>query len=308
MTKFNLRPYRAGDEPRRASVPVSVVVLTRDEEVNIGRCLASVAWADQVVVVDSGSTDDTVAIARSLGAQVVEQPWLGFSGQREFALRLPELRHDWVYFTDADQWVSPQLAAEIACCVRAPACAAFTHRFRLVFQGTWIRHCGWYGNSWNVQLMDRRYAKYDGSPLGERVQVDGTIQRLSNDIIDDDLKGLAAWLHKHIRYAELEADRRGRRPSLLTRVRGMRDSSDFRPLFRKVLKDVLFPAVPVKPLALFCYMYFARLGFLDGVAGLRFCLFLSWYEITVAALRSEKRAVELALARSGNSLHLDFQE
>ena len=66
------------------------------------------------MVVDSGSTDKTVPIARSLGAKVVEQPWLGFSGQREFALRLPELRHDWVYFVDADEWVSPQLAAEIA--------------------------------------------------------------------------------------------------------------------------------------------------------------------------------------------------
>lgn len=308
MTKLNLRPYRAGDAPALASVPVSVVVLTRDEEVNIGHCLASVAWADQVIVVDSGSIDDTIRIARSLGAQVVEQPWLGFSGQREFALRLPELRHDWVYFTDADQWVCPQLAAEIANSVRAPAYAAFAHRFRLVFQGTWIRHCGWYSNSWNVQLMDRRHAKYDGSLLGERVQVDGTIQRLSNDIIDDDLKGLASWLHKHIRYAELEADRRDQRPSFLTRVRAVRDSSVFRPLVRKILKDVIYPSVPIKPLALFCYMYFVRFGFLDGVAGLRFCLFLSWYEITVAALQSEKRAAELALARSGNSLHLDFQE
>ena len=89
MTRLGLRPYGEGDDPPPRSVAVSVVVLTRDEEVNIARCLASVAWADQVVVVDSGSADDTVPIARSLGADVVEQPWLGFSGQREFALRLP---------------------------------------------------------------------------------------------------------------------------------------------------------------------------------------------------------------------------
>ena len=86
MTKLGLRPYAAGDDPAMESVPVSVVVLTRDEEPNIRRCLASVAWADQVVVVDSGSTDGTVPIARSLGAEVVEQSWLGFSDQREFAL------------------------------------------------------------------------------------------------------------------------------------------------------------------------------------------------------------------------------
>ena len=110
MTRLGLRPYRTGDDPPPRSVPVTVVVLTRDEEVNIARCLASVAWADQVVVIDSGSADETVPLARSLGADVVEQPWLGFSGQREFALRLPEVRNDWVYFVDADEWVSPQLA------------------------------------------------------------------------------------------------------------------------------------------------------------------------------------------------------
>ena len=125
MTKLGLRPYAAGDGPVPGSVPVSVVVLTRDEEPNIGRCLTSLAWADQVLVVDSGSADRTVPIARSRGAEVVEQPWLGYSGQREFALRMPQLRHDWVYFVDADEWVSPQLAEEIGAALRAPSCAAF---------------------------------------------------------------------------------------------------------------------------------------------------------------------------------------
>ena len=110
MTALGLRPYQGRRRSHPGKCPVSVIVLSRNEEPNIRRCLDSVAWADQVVVVDSGSTDDTVPIARSLGAEVVEQPWLGFSDQREFALRLPLLRHDWVYFVDADEWVSPQLA------------------------------------------------------------------------------------------------------------------------------------------------------------------------------------------------------
>lgn len=287
MTKLGLRPYRHGDDPSPGSVAVSVVILARDEEPNIRRCLASVAWADHVVVVDSGSTDDTVPIARSLGAEVVEQPWLGFSGQREFALRLPELRHDWVYFVDADQWVSPQLAAEIADRLRAPACAAFAHRFRLVFQDTWIRHCGWYSSSWNVQLMDRRHAKYDGSLLGERVHVDGPTQRLSNDIVDDDAKGLAAWLQKHVRYAQLEALRRDRPLPWRDRLAALRSRNEARPLVRALLKDVIFPSVPAKPAALFCYMYFVQRGFLDRRAGLRFCLFHAWHEVTVAALQAE---------------------
>src|ERR1022692_1088631 len=272
MTRLGLRPYRAGDHPAPGSVPVSVIVLTLDEEPNIGRCLASVAWADQVVVLDSCSTDNTVPIARSLGAEVVQQPWLGFSAQREFALRLP-LRHDWVYFVDADEWISPQLADEIGGRLRRPSCVAFSQRFRLVFQGTWIRHCGWYGGSWIVRLVDRRYAKFDDSPVGERVHVDGSVWRLRHDLVDEDGKGLAAWLNKHVRYAELEARRRGQPASLPQRLRNVRSRESTRPMIRAVLKEVVFPLVPAKPAALFSYMYVARLGLLDGAAGLRFCLY-----------------------------------
>jgi glycosyltransferase involved in cell wall biosynthesis len=289
MTKLGLRPYRMGDDPAQGSVPVTVVVLTRDEEPNIRHCLTSVAWANQVVVIDSGSTDNTVQIARSLGAEVVEQPWLGFSAQREFALRLPEVRHDWVYFVDADEWVSPQLAHEIAERLASPSCSAFAHRRRLVFQETWIRHCGWYNNSWLVRLADRRFAKFDGNILGETVCVDGTVERLVHDLVDEDRKGLAAWLRKHVRYAELEVQRRDKPSSLSHRLRSLRTRNDSRPLSRAVLKSVIFPAVPAKPFALFAYMYVARLGMLDGQAGLRFCFFHAWYETTVGSLQLDSR-------------------
>jgi glycosyltransferase involved in cell wall biosynthesis len=289
MTRLGLRPYRPGDAPEAGSVPVTVVVLTRDEEANIARCLESVAWAGQAVVIDSGSSDGTVHLARSRGADVVQQPWLGFSQQREFALRLPGVRHDWIYFVDADEWTSPQLASEVAVRLRAPHCAAFTHRLRLVFQGTWIRHCGWYSGSWVVRLVDRRYTKYDGSLVGERARVDGPVGRLVNDIVDEDRKGLVCWLHKHVRYAELEQRRRGRPVPLRERMRRFRgrDRTDTRPLARVILKDLVFPVVPARPLALFVYMYLIRLGVLDGRAGLRFCFFHAWYQVAVDGLRAE---------------------
>jgi len=289
MTKLNLRPYAMGDNPTPGSVPVSVVILTLDEEPNIARCLGSVAWADQVVVVDCGSTDGTAKIARECGAEVVEQPWLGFSAQREFALRHPLIRHDWVYFADADEWVSPQLAREITTVLRSPSCAAFAHRRRLVFQGTWIRHCGWYSGSWLVRLIDKRFANVDGSIVGETFRIDGVVERLRNDLVDEDRKGVAAWLRKHVRYAELEAQRRGQLAPLSQRLLSLRSRTDTRPLARRVLKNVVFPSVPAKPLALFCYMYVARLGVLDGRAGLRFCFFHAWYEASVAALQPDIR-------------------
>ncbi len=289
MTRLGLRPYQAGDDPRRGSVPVSVVVLTLNEEPNICRCLASVAWAEQVVVVDSGSADRTVPLARAVGTEVVDQPWLGFSAQRELALRLPLLRHDWVYFVDADEWVSPQLATEIAVRLADPQCAGFAQRFRLVFLGTWIRHCGWYRGSWIVRLVDRRYTKYDGNLVGERPSVDGPVQRLASDLVDEDRKGLAAWLRKHVRYAELESERRGGRASLRGRLRALRRVGNSRPLARSILKELVFPSIPAKPAALFLYMYIARLGFLDGAAGFRFCFYHAWFEMSVASLRADAR-------------------
>ena len=292
MTKLNLRPYGCGDYPPPGSAPVSVVVLTLNEEPNIRRCLASVGWADQVVVMDSGSTDGTVAAAKSMGADVVEQPWLGFSAQRDYALRMPLVRHDWVYFVDADEWVSPQLAAEIAVRLADPKCAGFAHRLRLVFMGTWIRHCGWYTGSWRLRLTDRRHTRYDGSLVGERPCVTGRIRRLDNDVVDEDRKGLSTWLRKHVRYAELEAERRHGDASVGERMRFLREGGSSAPLARSILKELVFPCVPAKPVALFLFMYIARLGFLDGLAGLRFCLYHAWFELSVSSLQAETRRRE----------------
>jgi glycosyltransferase involved in cell wall biosynthesis len=299
MTRLGIRPYAAGDEPAPGSVSVTVVILTKNEEANVDRCLSSVAWAAQVVVVDSGSTDATLAIARARDVEIIEQPWLGYAAQREFAIRHPVVRHDWVYFVDADEWVSGPLAREVAQVLRAPAGAAYAQRFRVVFEDRWIRHCGWYGGSWIVRLMDRRHARFGSSLVGERASIDGGVGRLRHDLVDDDRKGLAAWLHKHVDYAAMEARQRGRPLPAAERLRLLRSRPDSRPLIRAILKDLVFPVVPAKPAALFAYMYLARFGFLDGLPGLRFCFYHAWYESCVAALRAPRpepdRAVPVRL-------------
>jgi hypothetical protein len=114
--------------------------------------------------------------------------------------------------------------------------------------------------------------------------VDGPTGRLRYDLVDEDRKGLAAWLHKHVRYAELEAARRGQAPGLRPRLRTLQGRPNTRPMIRAILKDVIFPSVPAKPVTLFLFMYLVRLGLLDGRAGLRFCFFHAWYEASVAAL------------------------
>lgn len=271
---------QAASVPAR-SVPVTVIVLTRDEEVNIAHALSSAAWAAQLVVVDSGSTDRTVHVARAAGATVVETHWRGFGAQREFALRMPEVEHDWVYFLDADEWVSDELAAAIVSAVASGQHDAYWQYVRLVFQGRWIRHCGWYPSARRVHLMRRDRARFPDESLSEYPVIDGTVGRLSADLVDEDRKGLAAWLHKHVHYAELEAARRAARATTPTR----RLPHERR--IRILLKDVVAPRVPARPLVTFLYMYVLRAGFLDGRQGLLFCLLHAWFQRVVLALGGE---------------------
>jgi hypothetical protein len=224
---------------------------------------------------------------------VVTEPWRGYAGQREYALRLPTLRHDWVFFVDADEWVCPELATDVAQAVAQPEHDAYAHRFRLVFQGRWIRHCGWYQGSWLVRLMRRSTARFGDESFGERVIIDGSVGRLPHDVVDENRKGLAFWLRKHVGYAELEAMRPAAAQSWPARWSAFhrRRRTDTRPLARAIAKDLLLPLVPARPLAMFCYMYVCQRGFLDGVAGLRFCLYHAWFQLTINSLRAEASRV-----------------
>lgn len=272
-----------------ASVPVSVTILTLNEEVNIERCLASVAWARQVVVVDSGSTDKTVEIARSRGATVIETHWRGFGPQREYAMRLTELEYQWVYIVDADEWVSEDLAVELAEIMQAPANPAYWQYFRLIFQGRWISHCGWYPSQRSIRLMDVTRCAYGAQGFSEHPEVGGPLGRIRSDIVDEDLKGLAAWLHKHVGYAQLEARRRQLKS-------GPRSRLPHESRLRHFLKDHVAPRIPARPLATFVWMYVVRAGFLDGRQGLLFCFYHTWFQATVQQLEreTELRALKAA--------------
>ncbi|OHV20143.1 glycosyl transferase [Parafrankia soli] len=276
------------DHPAPGSVPVTTIILARNEAVNIVRAVRSASWCRQTIVVDSGSTDGTPALARAEGAEVVTELWRGYAGQREWAMRHPAVAHDWVLFLDADEWIPTDLAAQIADRVGGSEHAAFSMRRRLAFAGRWIAHCGWYTNSWQARLLHRERCSFDTTvAYGERATVLGSVGRLSADLIDEDSKGIPAWLRKHVGYAELEAHRRdGPRPwRRLPRIlRESRRSS--RPLGRTLAKEIIFPLVPAKPALLFLYMYVLRAGWRDGRAGLVFCLYHAWYELTVGVLRT----------------------
>lgn len=277
----DLTPWDPGQHPPKRSVPVSVIVLTWNEEVNIGRCLRTVQWAKQVIVVDSGSTDRTVEIASSLGAKVLHHPFEDYGAQRQWAMTHPQVEHDWVFFVDADEWVPADLAAEVAGVVRNPRHDAYAMRMRLVWQGRWIRHAGWYG-AWKSRLANRHRAQVVGT-LSEQLATSDAIGLLTADIVDEDLKPFSRWLDKHNQYSSLHASHLValRRVSVARRLTSALRTSPKRRIPRELAKQLLLPHLPLAPIVTFLYLYIIRMGFLDGRQGLWFCTMRAAHQTAV---------------------------
>ncbi len=223
-------------------LPLSLCVITRDAAAEIADCLASAPFAGEVVVVDSGSCDDTVEIARRRGARVIEREWPGFGAQKQFAVGAAT--HDWVLCLDADERVTPELARAIAREMEAPRAAAFALARRNRFLGRWLAHGEGYPD-WNLRLFDRRRARWSEDPVHEHVLAEGPVVRLRGDLLHASAESLDDYLAKQNRYTTLQA--------AAMHARGERAG-----LARLVLS----------PLARFVRFYVLKLGFLDGVAGL----------------------------------------
>jgi len=160
---------------------LSATIVTLNEAVNIERAIRSLSFADEILVVDSGSTDGTQAIAGSLGARVIEQPWLGYAGQKNFAAE--QAAHDWILSLDADEEVSPALAQEIVALMQSGPQASGYHFPRLArYLGGWIHHSGWYPDR-KVRLYDRRRGRWTGDYVHESVRIDGANAALNGDLL-----------------------------------------------------------------------------------------------------------------------------
>ena len=222
--------------------PFSLVLITRNAGAQLHASLDSARFADDVVVVDSGSDDDTVQIAASFGAHVVEQPWLGFGLQKQFAVE--RARHDWVLCLDADERLTAELAASIEAALSAPKAAAYRMARCNRFLGQWLWHGEGYPD-WSIRLFDRRSARWSEDVVHERVLCDGPIATLAGDLRHESAESLDAYLAKQNRYTTLQAQR-------------LHDLGQT----TSIVQLLLSPAVR------FFKFYFLKLGFLDGVAGL----------------------------------------
>ena len=224
-------------------MPVSAIVITLNEAAHIQACLDSLAWADERLVVDSGSTDDTVAIATRCGARVITHDWLGYSAQKNWAAS--QAAHDWIVSVDADERVTPELAAEMQASLAAPGDRAGFRVPRITFHlGRWIRCTDWYPD-YQLRLYDRRRATWNGRKVHESVTADGPVGQLGHELQHYAYRDIAHHLDTINRYTTLAAEHmheRGRRTGIVELL--------------------------LHPPAAFLRNYVLRRGFTAGTAGL----------------------------------------
>jgi glycosyltransferase involved in cell wall biosynthesis len=273
-------------------VPVSVFIMTLNEEVNLRRCVESLQWADDIIVVDSESSDHTQQLARELGCRVVTRKLVNWSEHQNWALRNLPFRHEWVLNVDADETVPPDLAAEIAEVVRSGG-EAVAYRFRRkdYFLGTWLKHASFYP-LWLTRLYRPEHVSFERL-VNPVTKVDGPVHDLQGHLIHHPFsKGTTHWFERHNSYSSFEAQeyRRGQPADFKIALRG--DVNER----RRAVKQI-FTRLPFRPAVKFCFLYFAKCGFLDGRAGLYYSVMQAFYEFMISV-----KLVELADAKPASSL------
>jgi glycosyltransferase involved in cell wall biosynthesis len=271
---------------------ISVLIPTCNEASNILDCLRSVAWANEIVVVDSRSTDDTRAIASGFGARVVDFAWDGrWPKKKNWALENIAWRNEWLLILDADERITASLAREIrAATVVSPLDGYFINR-RFLFMGRWIRHCGYYP-SWNLRLFRHAAGRYEklltsdtgsgDNEIHEHLIVSGPTGSLQHDMLHLAYPDIFIWVEKHNRYSNWEAH---------VELSGERRTpeSSFAALGWKRSVRWWSRRAPFRPALRFLYHYVLRRGFLDGYEGYVLCRLLGMYELLTVFKKRELR-------------------
>lgn len=282
-------------------VPISVLIPAKNERDNLPACLASCRFADEVVVVDSGSTDGSREIAAQAGARVVDFTWNGqFPKKKNWALANVPWRHDWVFILDADERITPALAEDLAAIASAPPDAGVAGYYvnrRFWFLDGWLNHCGYYP-SWNLRFFRHalgRYEQWSGlsdtdsgdNEVHEHVVLQGPAGRLRHELEHFAFPSISVWLEKHNRYSSWEA----RLINSGASAQQFAGGADALPpdLARKRRLKHLAYRVPFRPAARFLYHYVVRAGFLDGYRGYVFCRLMAFYEFLSIAKAHEAR-------------------
>lgn len=278
--------------------PLSVIVLTFNESKNIGGCLECLDWVDDVIVVDSGSTDGTIAAAESVrpDARIFENPFEDFGAQRNWALDETSPRHEWVLFLDADERCTAECAGEVRAAVEeAGDRVGFYLTCRNMFLGRWIKRCTFFP-SWQLRLLKLGAVRFRKEGHGQREISDGPLGYISKPYNHFGFsKGVADWIERHNQYSTDELE-------LIARLRNepLGAGDLFRsPMKRRRCLKRLAARMGFRPLTRFFYTYVLRGGFLDGMPGLYFCLLRVAHEIHITVKLAELGTSRQTASRRG---------
>lgn len=269
-------PSAVASAAKTAAPPITAMIFTLNEEQNLPRCLDSLRWCDDVIVVDSFSTDRTEQICQERGARFFQNRFEGFGTQRNWAVDHTSPRHDWILVLDADERVPDDLVAEMSARLASadPAIAAYRLKRRFHLWGHWLQHSSLYP-TWVVRLIHKDRVRYVNRGHAETQEVDGDVAELDADLIDENAKGILEWFERQTRYARKDAEfelSEENRPFHLGDVL----SPD--PLVRRAALKRLARRAPGRAPVYFAYSYLLRGGFRDGEDGLVFCTMRALYQ------------------------------
>ena len=266
---------------------ISVLILTKNESLDLPGALASVSWSDDVHVLDSFSTDDTVAIAQAAGAHVTQRVFDNYAAHRNFGFTLP-FKYPWLLILDADERPTAKLSQEMRRVVQsaAPHIGGFRLRRRDFLFNTWLKHAQL--SPFYIRLVRPNRSNY-AREVNEVLEVQGAILDLTQPLDHFPFsKGISHWVAKHNQYSSMEAEiifrQQGlQNPSLRTAL----TDSDFHT--RRLHQKALFYRLPGRPLIKWCYMMFIRRAILDGPAGITYATLASFYEYLIVLKTKELR-------------------
>ncbi|EKD92135.1 MAG: glycosyl transferase family 2 [uncultured bacterium] len=246
---------------------LAVVILTYNESVHIERVINNVInWADKVIVLDSYSQDNTTEIAQKMGAEVIFRKFDHYKNQRQHAIEYCKNLTQWMLFLDADEYLLPELKAEISLEIKKPSdISGYYINRRAIFMDRWIKRGGYYP-CYLLRLFQPETGVLDEA-INEHVTVTGKTKKLKNDFVDHSLKDIAFWTEKHNKYTDLEAKDLWEAKTHKVKSNGL--NLKIQVERKKWIRENIWNHLPLlfKPIFYFIYRYFFRLGFLDGKEG-----------------------------------------
>lgn len=265
---------------------VSAIILTKNEAQDLPDCLESISWIDDKIVVDSGSTDETVAVSEKAGARVFTNPFRSFGEQRNWALDHCAPKHDWILFLDADEHSTPafQNALKTAIVSAPLEVAGFYCCWKMMYRGVWLKRSDSFPK-WQLRLLRKGRVRFVDFGHGQKEgEIEGRLEYLREPYLHFAMsKGMEHWKERHKRYSDQEAAARAQEKIVWKNIFSVHGS-----IRNRALKP-LVSRLPGWPIIRFAWPYFFRLGFLEGRSGFAYCMNLAYYEWLIQAKMKEIR-------------------